>query len=76
MTGEALTRGQFVTISRELWATVIKALDSDDPDVRRSAFHQMLALRVPASWDVELDDVPDGWLEEPPRVRADDGREP
>lgn len=47
--------GEFVTISRELWEVAVKALDSGDEDVRRDAFHLMLAAGVP-TWDIDLDD--------------------
>lgn len=46
---------EFVAISRELWETAVKALDSGDEDVRRDAFHLMLAAGVP-TWDIDLDD--------------------
>lgn len=58
---------ELITISRNLWAGVLEALDTRDPDACRSAFHRLLAI-APSAWDDSVSDDPSSWSNEQPRI--------
>jgi hypothetical protein len=46
--------GQYALLTRDLWATVMRALDSPTPFMRRRVYAELLRI-APPGWDTDLE---------------------